>query len=225
MRVRSTRLAALAGALGSAGEAARAGVEALAPGLSRCSAPGARSYEATFGRLLTGLYDDVARDLHGVVATAPPRHIVDVGAGPGGLVVALAREFPADRLTAVDVDPAMAELARARIGREGLADRVQVAVGDVAALPLPSCSVDLVTSSFSVHHWPDPAAGFAEVRRVLRPGGQAVVYDLPDWWGRVETGAPRLVASARDAGFTASESGHLAWPGPTRLVQRLVLRA
>jgi ubiquinone/menaquinone biosynthesis C-methylase UbiE len=186
-----------------------------------CSAPSARFYEATFGRLLTGLYRALARDLRASLAGRPELDILDVGAGPGGLAVALAAVFPDARIMTVDIDPAMAALARARIDREGIGDRVRIGVGDVAGLPLPDQSLDLVTSSFSAHHWPDAARGFAEVHRVLRPGGRAIIYDLPDLWGRFETHAPRLVEVASAGGFVEVTSSRLPWPGPLGVVHRV----
>lgn len=51
-------------------------------------------------------------------------------------------------------------------------------VADVADLPYPDGSVALVVSSLSLHHWPDPQAGLAEIHRILRPGGQAWLYDV-----------------------------------------------
>lgn len=191
------------------------------PGWATCSAPGARVYEATFGRVLTGLYRAVAIDLSGSLDGQTCVHIVDIGAGPGGLAVALAEQFPDARVTTVDIDTAMATLAAARVAREGIDDRVHISVGDVAALPLADASVDLVTSSFSVHHWPDAEAGFAEVRRVLRPGGRAIIYDLPDWWGRFETHAPRLAEVARAGGFRDVGSSQLRWPRPFAVIHRI----
>lgn len=38
-----------------------------------------------------------------------------------------------------------------------------------------------VVSLAQLHHWPDPASGLAEVRRVLKPDGRAYIYDLADW--------------------------------------------
>jgi ubiquinone/menaquinone biosynthesis C-methylase UbiE len=190
-------------------------------GWATCSAPGARAYEASFGRLLTGLYRAIASDLATTLAGQSGLHIVDIGAGPGGLAVALAKMFPDGRITTVDIDADMASLATARMAREGVGGRVRVSLGDVAALPLPDHSVDLVTSSFSVHHWPDAVAGFSEVHRVLRPGGRAIIYDLPDWWGRFETHAPALVEVATAGGFEVVESSHLRWPGPFAVVHRI----
>jgi ubiquinone/menaquinone biosynthesis C-methylase UbiE len=217
------RIAAVAGAATAAAAALSAGVRAgltAAPRLARGSTPAARGYDATLGRALAGLYQAVARDLRDRLASDDPEHIVDIGAGPGGLVVALAAQFPTATVTAVDIDPGMAALARHRIERTGLADRACVLVGDVGSLPLPTGSADLVTSSFSVHHWPDAPAGFAEVRRILRPGGRAIVYDIPDWWARLETKAPPLAPAAAAGGFPGVATTALPWPGPLRLVRR-----
>ncbi len=228
MRARSLILggAAVGGALAAlAAHRSRAGRdpsdEVPEPGWATCSAPGARAYEATFGRLLTGLYRTIATDLASSLGGRPDLRIVDLGAGPGGLAVALAQRFPDAQITAVDIDTAMAGLAGARVAREGLGARVRITVGDVGALPLPDASVDVVTSSFSVHHWPDAVAGFAEVRRVLRPGGRVIIYDLPDWWGRFETHAPRLVEAASAGGFPEVTSSRLPWPGPVAVVHRI----
>jgi ubiquinone/menaquinone biosynthesis C-methylase UbiE len=163
----------------------------------------------------------MAIDLRDTLVGQTCLRIVDIGAGPGGLAVALAEQFPDARVTTVDIDPAMATLAVARVAREGIDDRVHVSVGDVAALPLADAAVDLVTSSFSVHHWPDAAAGFAEVRRVLRPGGRAIIYDLPDWWGRFETHAPRLAEAAMAGGFRAVSPSPLSWPRSLGIIHRI----
>lgn len=207
---------ARSGSVGDAGDS-----DEPQPGWASCSAPTARVYAATFGRGLAGLYNELAVDLRARMDAREGLVILDIGAGPGGLAVAIARAFPDSSVTALDVNVRMAELATARVAREDLHDRVRVIVGDVTKLPFPDQSVDLVTSSFSVHHWPDAAAGFAEVNRVLRPGGRAIIYDVPDWWGRFETRAPRLVQSAEAGGFAGVESSRVRWPGPIEVVHRI----
>ncbi len=115
----------------------------------------------------------------------------------------------------------MVERAVLRARREGLDGRLSFVVGDVAALPFLDASLDLVTSSFSAHHWPDGAAGFAEIRRVLRPGGRAIVYDLPDAWGRLETKTRGLATVAAAGGFEGAVARPFRWPGSLSLVKRL----
>jgi ubiquinone/menaquinone biosynthesis C-methylase UbiE len=51
-------------------------------------------------------------------------------------------------------------------------------VADVAALPFPDATFDLVVSTLSQHHWADPAAGLNEILRVLRPDAQTWIYDI-----------------------------------------------
>jgi ubiquinone/menaquinone biosynthesis C-methylase UbiE len=48
----------------------------------------------------------------------------------------------------------------------------------VASLPFPDASFDLVVSTLSMHHWADGTAGLAQIRRVLRPGGRAPIWDF-----------------------------------------------
>ena len=199
--------------------------DAAPVGFATCSAPSARAYELTFGVLLGGLYRRMADDLAGALAGIAEPAVLEVGPGPGHLAVELARRVPGLRLTGVDVDPAMVARARVRAVREGLAGRVRFEPGDVAALPFADGSFDLVTSSFSVHHWPDAASGFAEIRRALRPGGRAILYDLPDAWGRLETRAPGLAASAARGGFDEVAVAPFQWPGRVGLVRRLEVAA
>jgi ubiquinone/menaquinone biosynthesis C-methylase UbiE len=102
-------------------------------------------------------------------------HVLDVGTGPGRLPVEIARRNPQVWVTGLDVSPRMIEAARAAIepGQQVIAE-----VGDVGRLPYRDGSVDLVVSTLSQHHWPDPAAALAELSRVLAPGGRIWIYDL-----------------------------------------------
>jgi SAM-dependent methyltransferase/YHS domain-containing protein len=81
-------------------------------------------------------------------------------------------------LTGVDISGAMVERAARRAARAGLSERVRFEVGDVAALPLSDEEFDGVVSTLSLRHWSDPASGLAEIHRVLKPGGEARIYDL-----------------------------------------------
>ena len=103
----------------------------------------------------------------------PDDTVLDVACGPGLVVAAFARVVR--HATGIDVTPAM--LARAREVTAGLAN-VTLDQGDVLPLPYAAGAFSIVVSRFAFHHFPDPAAVLAEMRRVCRPGGRVVVCDL-----------------------------------------------
>jgi ubiquinone/menaquinone biosynthesis C-methylase UbiE len=122
----------------------------------------------------SGLYRRPAAD---IAAAAPEgAEVLDVGTGPGRLLVELARRRGDLRLTGLDVSPDM--VAHATRNLAPFADRASVVQGDVAHLPFPDDHFDLVVSSLSTHHWPDVEAGAVELARVLRPGGRLRIYDF-----------------------------------------------
>ncbi len=98
--------------------------------------------------------------------------IADVACGPG--LLSFAAVAAGARASAVDFSPDMIELLRERIRREEIAD-LEAQVGDGMALPWPDGQFDAAFSMFGLVFFPDRARGFAELRRVLRPGGRAVV--------------------------------------------------
>jgi SAM-dependent methyltransferase len=101
--------------------------------------------------------------------------LLDVACGPGLVVCAFARV--ARHATGIDLTPAMIERARALQRKLGLSN-VTWQVGDVLPLPYPAGSFSIVTSRFSFHHFPDPRAVLAEMRRVCVPGGKVAVADV-----------------------------------------------
>jgi SAM-dependent methyltransferase len=99
--------------------------------------------------------------------------IVDVAAGPGTLGLLAAAEGA--RVSAIDFSPQMAEAFRARAAAAGLAEVIDLRVGDGQALPFESAAYDGAFSMFGLMFFPDRLAGFREMRRVLRPGRRAIV--------------------------------------------------
>lgn len=99
--------------------------------------------------------------------------VLDVACGPGLVVAAFARV--ARHVTGIDVTPAM--IARARELTTGISN-VTLEVGNVMALPYADGAFSLVVSRFAFHHFQQPAAVLAEMKRVCEPGGRIVVCDL-----------------------------------------------
>ena len=125
--------------------------------------------------LLARLYRAVASDV--ALVTPPGGDVLDVGTGPGVLLVELVRRRPDIAVAGVDPSEDMVALAHARL--EPMAHfRGQVHVAPAEQLPFPDASFDVVVSTLSAHHWADPAQALADQARVLRPGGQLRAYDL-----------------------------------------------
>ena len=135
-----------------------------------------RVYDVLARRVLRVVYRRVATD----IATAAPKSasVLDVGTGPGMLLVELAARRPDLRLTGVDLSPSMIATATRNLAAAGVSDAACV-VADVAKMPFPDGVFDLVISSLSMHHWDHIDAAVPELARVLRPGGRVLIYDLP----------------------------------------------
>jgi SAM-dependent methyltransferase len=105
----------------------------------------------------------------------PDDSVLDVACGPGLVVCAFART--ARHVTGIDLTPAMIERAEMLATEKGIAN-VSFQLGDVLPLPFPAAAFSIVVSRFAFHHFQDPAAVLAEMRRVCRVGGRVVVADL-----------------------------------------------
>lgn len=100
--------------------------------------------------------------------------LLDVCAGTGDLGLACLVAGRARRVVAVDFAPAMlAGIA----GKQGAA-AVRAVAADGLRLPLQDACVDAVAAAFGVRNLADPAAGIAEMLRVVRPGGQVLVLEF-----------------------------------------------
>lgn len=182
--------------------------------------PSAALYDRLTGRLMAGAYEAMAREL---ANRLPSGRVLDVGAGPGHLASRLAELNPGVEVMGVDLMPEMVERATERAVRRHLLPRLQFRQGDVSELPFPDESFDLVTSSFSLHHWADPVRGLYEIRRVLRPGGVAVIFDLPAWLLATLAHGVDLPELAAEKLFAQVDEGRLRWPLGLPVVRRLVL--
>jgi SAM-dependent methyltransferase len=182
-------------------------------------------YDSLSEVLLGSFYGSVAAD----VATAAPNggRVLDVGCGPGHLANRLARDHGLE-VTGIDIDPMMVERARAHAVQVVVAERRPTfVVGGVAALPFPNASYDLVVSSFSMHHWADATAGLAEIGRVLRPGGRALVWDIRPGVVPLFRHQPDPLPLDKVAGSSLRLASATPWRWPWRLslTQRIELVA
>lgn len=115
--------------------------------------------------------------LFGQLAWRPSVQVLDVGCGIGGPARYLARHRDA-RVTGVDLTPEFVEVARELTCRCGLADAVDFQVGNAIELSIPDGGVDAACLLHVGMNIEDKSRLFAEVRRVVRPGGWFAVYDV-----------------------------------------------
>ena len=178
-------------------------------------------YDRVAGRLNGPLYRHVAADV--ADADLPADAVVlDIGTGPGRVPLLIAERCPQVRIEGIDLSDEMIHRARTRAMTASTStDRVRYTVADVAALPQPDNSVDLVVSTLSLHHWADVSAGLAEIRRVLKPGGTAWIYDVKQVLNRVATRAGAHGMSAAVEPFGRHGTGRTT---PARLLAQVAGR-
>lgn len=106
--------------------------------------------------------------------------VLDVACGSGDPAISLALAVgSAGRVIAVDPVAEMLEAARARVAALGLTN-VDLRQGGFDSLPLPSASVDRVTSRFGLVYAADAVAAVREMMRVLTPGGRTAIMAWGD---------------------------------------------
>ena len=138
----------------------------------------ARYYDL-FGKLISFGRDKAIRQkVVQLASPSPGENVLDVGCGTGTLAIAIRPRVRQGEVHGIDASPEMIEVAKEKAAKAGAEIDFQVAL--VEAIPFPDASFDLVTSSLMLHHLPDDLKrkGFAEIRRVLKPGGRFLAMDF-----------------------------------------------
>ena len=104
--------------------------------------------------------------------------VLDVGCGPGDVMIRLARRCPSLKITGIDGSPTMIQLAAKVIDDSGLSRTIEVLQGYVPGLPLTTGHFDAILSKDFLHHLPNPMVLWQEIRRLIKPGGFVCVMDL-----------------------------------------------
>lgn len=104
----------------------------------------------------------------------PAGTVLEVAPGPGFLSIEMARRGL--NVRAVDISTSFVQIARRNATAEGV--QVQFQQGNASALPVETGSVDFVVCRAAFKNFSEPVKALAEMRRVLRPGGTALLIDL-----------------------------------------------
>ena len=133
------------------------------------------AYDHIATRWLTrAVYPALVRE---VALPTPQARVLDACSGSGRLSLALAKALPRATIVGVDLSDGMLDLARQHVAEAKLDGRVTFSRYDIARTGFTDDQFDAAVTYGALHHWSDPAAVFAELARVVRPGGQVLVGD------------------------------------------------
>jgi ubiquinone/menaquinone biosynthesis C-methylase UbiE len=111
-------------------------------------------------------------------------HVLELGAGEGTATLELAKLAP--QVTSLEYD----QKSLAALAARTINSRVRLVQGDASALPFASGTFSSAISILMLHHLPSRELqdrAFAEIFRVLRPGGFLVAFEIPEgWFHRIE---------------------------------------
>jgi SAM-dependent methyltransferase len=166
---------------------------------------------------------DIAQQRAGVVAALalrPGERVLDVGVGPGFLAAEIAAVVGADgRVCGIDISSDMLALAGHRSPGADAA-QLELSAAGAESLPYPDASFDAVVSTQVLEYVPDVPAALAEIHRVLRAGGRALILDT-DWDSLVWSTADEELMSR----VLVAWREHLADPHLPRKLCRLLTDA
>lgn len=151
-----------------------------------------------------------------------PQVIADIATGTGDFAVE-AMALKPKQVIAINISSEMISIGREKVAKKGLDRQIEFRIGDSEGLDLPTGSIDAVTVGFGVRNFENLPKGLAEICRVLRPGGVAVILE-PAFPTKFPLGplfqfyfkviAPRIgkMVSGDDAAYTYLPESVAAFP-------------
>jgi demethylmenaquinone methyltransferase/2-methoxy-6-polyprenyl-1,4-benzoquinol methylase len=113
------------------------------------------------------------------IVDGTPQRILDVACGTGDSTISIARAAAeGTKVTGADISEGMMALVMEKVRKAGVGDRIDLQVADGEALPYGEGTFDRVTCAFGIRNFEHKEKGLAEFRRVLKPGGKAVILEL-----------------------------------------------
>jgi arsenite methyltransferase len=168
------------------GAIVREGASCCAPASCGCAAEMSPDGLNMIGDAYAGVAGRLAEADFNLGCGVPTRHaalaagetVLDLGSGAGNDVFIARHEVgPEGRVIGVDMTPEMIVKARANASKLGYGN-VEFRLGEIEQMPVEADSIDVVISNCVLNLVPDKASAFAEMFRVLRPGGRFCVSDI-----------------------------------------------
>ncbi|MCR5754377.1 MAG: class I SAM-dependent methyltransferase [Acetatifactor sp.] len=125
--------------------------------------------------------------------TIVPKEMIELGCGGGRNAGELLKKYPGSVLTAIDYSNVSVEKTKAYNAEAIKNGRCKVQQGDVSALTLPEEQYDLATAFETIYFWPGLQKCFAQVAKVLKPGGIFMIVNESDGMDEVSLKYEKII--------------------------------
>ena len=153
--------------------------------IERIPGPMASVYQKAARMVIDSYYSQLADE---IVSRLKSGVVLDLGTGPGYLPIEIVKRAPDIRVDGIDLSAKLIKMAQENAERGGVADKLQFEVGDAARLRFGDNSYDMVFSTGMLHSLKEPVRVIGECHRVLKPGGEAWIYDPAEVCSRIDVG-------------------------------------
>jgi len=171
-------------------------------------------YDLLIGFATLGREQAFRRTIADLAQLQPGEVVLDVGCGTGTLAI-IARQRVGETGRVSGIDPSQQMIARARRKAERAGLTIDFQIGVIEQLSFPDQSLDVVLSTFMMHHLPDDLKrqGLAEIVRVLKPEGRLLVVDMKGPAGPWKSRIADQPALMKEMGFSQVETGETRFSG------------
>lgn len=107
-----------------------------------------------------------------------PQEILDVATGTADMAIEMTKRLSPKKIVGLDISKEMLKVGDKKIAKKGLTDIISLQHGDSENLPFEDNSFDAITVAFGVRNFENLEKGLSEMRRVLRPGGKAIILEF-----------------------------------------------
>lgn len=118
------------------------------------------------------------KQVHSHLPQKPDLRLLDLATGTGDQVISMMRAGGIGSAVGMDMSTQMLAIGREKVEAAGLSSVISMEAGDATALPFEDASFDAVTISFGIRNVVHFDKALAEMRRILRPGGRAIILEF-----------------------------------------------
>jgi demethylmenaquinone methyltransferase/2-methoxy-6-polyprenyl-1,4-benzoquinol methylase len=107
-----------------------------------------------------------------------PRMVLDVATGTADVAIMTSKYLNPEKIVGIDISEGMLNLGRQKVDKLLLSKQIELLKGDSEAINFPNETFDAITVAFGVRNFENLEKGLAEMYRVLKPGGKAVILEF-----------------------------------------------